>query len=132
MNVVDALANAAKGTVVGGLGCVVVGLAPEVGRWLFGNAGEKTTGLSGIILVAFGGLIFVVLTQNNLSGTSMPLANVLLGLLAAMATQVANYWLGSAAKNDQIAALTADAQSLVPSDIVHRLLPEGMAGQATG
>ncbi|WP_428486445.1 hypothetical protein [Rhodopila sp.] len=92
--------------------------------------------LSAIILVAFGGLIFVVLTKNNLSGESMPLANVLLGSLAAMATQVANYWLGSSsgsvAKNEQIAALTADAQSLVPGDIVHRLLPPVLAGQLPG
>ncbi|MBV8402201.1 MAG: hypothetical protein JOZ17_26290 [Acetobacteraceae bacterium] len=83
--------------------------------------------LSAIILIAFGILIFVVLTTHNFDGNSMPLANVLLGSLAAMATQVANYWLGSssgsALKSDQITALSAAAQSLVPSDIVHRLLP---------
>lgn len=83
--------------------------------------------LSGIILVAFGAMIFVILTRDHLTGEAMPLANVLLGSLAAMATQVANYWLGSssgsAAKSDQIAALSADAQSLVPGDVVHRLLP---------
>ena len=83
--------------------------------------------LSGIVLVAFGSLIYVVLTRDTLSDRTMPLANVLLGSLAAMATQVANYWLGSssgsAAKSDQIMALTADAQSSVPSALVHRLLP---------
>jgi len=83
--------------------------------------------LSGIVLVAFGSLIYVVLTRDSLSDRTMPLANVLLGSLAAMATQVANYWLGSssssAAKSDQITALSADAQSSVPGDIVHRLLP---------
>ena len=83
--------------------------------------------LSGIILVAFGALIFVVLTHGAPEEKAMPLANVLLGSLAAMATQVANYWLGSSsssvAKTNQIAALSAGAQSLVPSDIVHRLLP---------
>ena len=83
--------------------------------------------LSGIILVSFGTLVFVVLTQDGPPERSMPLANVLLGSLAAMATQVANYWLGSssgsATKTDQLAALTADTQASVPSEIVSRLLP---------
>jgi hypothetical protein len=83
--------------------------------------------LSGIILLAFGGLIYVVLTRTGPDEKTVPLANVLLGSLAAMATQVANYWLGSssgsAAKSDQITALSADAQSSVPSGIVQRLLP---------
>jgi len=229
MNLTDALASAAKGAAggaalgplgaaAGGVGGLVVDIAPEVGRWLFGATGEKTAGLvakaveaatgtadqdaaqdvlarnpdavsalrvqlatiaaqqqaeadhaaearrsadlaavqaamidragarsqtqalaqmhskiawappvlSGIVLVAFGSLIYVVLTHDTLSDRTMPLANVLLGSLAAMATQVANYWLGSssnsAAKSDQITALSADAQSSVPSDIVHRLL----------
>lgn len=83
--------------------------------------------LSAIILVAFGALIAVVLTGHIPDDKAMPLANVLLGSLAAMATQVANYWLGSssgsAAKTDQITALSADAQSSVSGDLVHRLLP---------
>ena len=87
--------------------------------------------VSGIILTAFGSLIFVVLTQKSLSDQIMPLANVLLGSLAAMATQVANYWLGSssssAAKNSQITAMSADAQSSVPRDIVQRLLAPAAA-----
>ncbi len=90
--------------------------------------------LSGLILVAFGSLIYVVLTQTGLDDKVMPLANVLLGSLAAMATQVANYWLGSssssAAKNSQITAMSADAQSSVPRDIVQRLLaPAGAAAR---
>jgi hypothetical protein len=208
------------GAVVGGLGGLVVDIVPEVGRWLFGDSGEKTAGLvaqaletvtgtsdadaaqkvlgqdpeavsqlrlqimaivaqqqaeadraaeaqraadlaafqaaaadragarsqttmlaqlhsglawapamlSGIILVVFGVLIFVVLTKSTLSTDSLPLANVLLGTVAAMATQVANYWLGSssgsATKSDQMAALSAAAQSLVPSDVVHRLMQQ--------
>ena len=84
--------------------------------------------LSGIILLVFGILIFVVMTKNTLTTDSLPLANVLLGTVAAMATQVANYWLGSssgsAAKSDQMAALSAAAQSLVPGDVVHRLLEQ--------
>jgi hypothetical protein len=88
--------------------------------------------LSGIILTVFGVLIFVVLTNNSLTTNSLPLANVLLGTVAAMATQVANYWLGSssgsAAKSDQMAALSATAQNLVPSELVGRLLQQGRAG----
>ncbi len=90
--------------------------------------------LSGIVLVAFGVLIYVVMTANSLTDKTMPLANVLLGSLAAMATQVANYWLGSssssAAKSEQITALSADAQASVPGDIVHRLLPAAQLSAA--
>ena len=90
--------------------------------------------LSGIILVVFGVLIFVVLTKNTLTTDSLPLANVLLGTVAAMATQVANYWLGSssgsAAKSDQMAALSAAAQTLVPSDVVHRLMEKAPPAKA--
>lgn len=50
--------------------------------------------LSAIILLAFGGMLFVVLTR-AIPENSAALANVLLGTLAAMATQVANFWLGS-------------------------------------
>jgi hypothetical protein len=84
--------------------------------------------LSGIILIVFGVLIFLLLIRhgNDLSDATLPLANVLLGTLAAMATQVANYWLGSssgsAAKSDQVAALSASAQTTVPADLVHRML----------
>lgn len=233
MKLSDALTSAVRGAAtgaaagpigaaVGGLGGLVVDIAPEVGRWLFGATADKTAGLvakaveavtgttdaeaaqdvlaqhpgavsqlrvqlamiaaqqqaeadraaeaqraadlaavqaamadragarsqtqalaqmhsriawapavlSGIVLVAFGSLIYVVLTHDSLSDRTMPLANVLLGSLAAMATQVANYWLGSssssAAKSDQITALSADAQSSVPGDVVHRLLPAAL------
>jgi hypothetical protein len=241
MNILETLTNAAQGaakgavmgsvagpvgTAVGGLSGLLVDIAPDVGRWLFGSSGEKTAGmvaqavetvtgtsdtdaaqavlakdpeavlqlrlqlmqivaqqqaeadrtaeaqraadlatfqaaaadrtgaraqttmfgqlhsalawapatLSGIILVVFGGLIFVVLTKNTVTTESLPLANVLLGTVAAMATQVANYWLGSssgsAAKSDQMAALSAAAQSLVPSDVVHRLMQQSPAARA--
>ena len=92
--------------------------------------------LSGIVLVAFGSLIYVVLTGHVPDDKAMPLANVLLGTLAAMATQVGNYWLGSssgsAAKSKQIAALSADAQAAVPRDVVHRLLPPVATPVPTG
>jgi hypothetical protein len=85
--------------------------------------------LSGIILLVFGGLLFLVVVRSVRTETSLPLANVLLGTVAAMATQVANYWLGSSSgsvvKSDQMAVLSATAQDLVPSDVVHRLMQQG-------
>jgi len=90
--------------------------------------------LSGIILVVFGSLIFVVLTKPSLPENGLPLANVLLGTVAAMATQVANYWLGSssgsAVKSDQMAALSVAAQNLVPSDVVHRLMQQSAGARS--
>ena len=77
--------------------------------------------LSAIILLAFGGMLWVVLTR-AIPENSAALANVLLGTLAAMATQVANFWLGSsngsASKNDLLAsAQTALANSIPASQI---------------
>lgn len=61
--------------------------------------------VSCLILLAFGGMLYMVMSKSIPTG-SEPLAMVLLGTLAAMATQVANYWLGSsagsAAKNTTI------------------------------
>lgn len=73
--------------------------------------------LSGIILVGFAIMLFVVLNPRNPDAANSPIANVLLGTLAAMATQVANYWLGSssgsAAKNAALdRAQSALAQSV--------------------
>lgn len=74
--------------------------------------------LSAIILLAFGGMLYVVLTR-AIPETSAALANVLLGTLAAMATQVANFWLGSsngsAAKNDLLASAQAALANSVPA-----------------
>ncbi|PPQ31173.1 hypothetical protein [Rhodopila globiformis] len=91
--------------------------------------------LSAVILVVFGALVFVVLTKRTPAPDGlMPLANILLGTVAAMATQVANYWLGSssgsASKTDQLAALSASAQTSVPGDVVHRLIQQGQPARA--
>lgn len=69
--------------------------------------------VSCLILLAFGGMLYMVMSKSIPTG-SEPLAMVLLGTLAAMATQVANYWLGSsagsAAKNSTISdAITGGA-----------------------
>ena len=66
--------------------------------------------LSTIILLAFGGMLYVVLTR-SIPESSAALANVLLGTLAAMATQVANFWLGSSNGSAVKNALLASAQS---------------------
>jgi hypothetical protein len=82
--------------------------------------------LSGIVLMAFSLMIYVVLTRSLPEGSG-PLANVLLGTLAAMASQVGNYWLGSSAasanKDSQISQMAAIAHSTVPASVAHQLLP---------
>lgn len=69
----------------------------------------SATIVSAVILVAFGSMLYVVLTRAIPDG-SLSLANVLLGTLAAMAAQVGNYWLGSsrgsAEKAEHIEKLT--------------------------
>jgi len=221
MNLTEALTSAAKGIAApGGIGGLVLDIAPDIGKALFGSAGQKAAGqvaqaveavtgtsdaeaalavlarnpdsvlqlrlqlvtiaaqqqaeadraaeaqraaelallrasaadgagtrsqtealararsrlawapavLSAMILLVFGGLVFLVVIRPSLPDTDLPLANVLLGTVAAMATQVANYWLGSssgsAVKSDQMAVLSATAQDLVPSDVVHRLMQQ--------
>ena len=56
--------------------------------------------LSAIILTSFGGMLYVVL-NSVIPQQSEALANVLLGTLAAMATQVANFWLGSSSGSNK-------------------------------
>jgi len=81
--------------------------------------------LSAIILVSFGIMLWVVLTRVVPAG-SEPLANVLLGTLAAMATQVANYWLGSSAgssaKNETIASAASALATSSPGGAAQRPL----------
>ena len=69
--------------------------------------------LSGIILLAFGGMLFVVLTR-AIPENSTALANVLLGTLAAMATQVANFWLGSSSGSASKSLLLANSMPISP------------------
>lgn len=52
--------------------------------------------VSCIVLVSFAIVVWVVLTQ-EMPPRSEALANVLMGTLAAMATAVVNYWVGSSA-----------------------------------
>ncbi|GEM_PF-1064746 len=81
--------------------------------------------LSGIILVGFSIMLYMVLTHGK--EAESPLANVLLGTLAAMATQVANYWLGSssgsAAKNSALAGAQNALANSVPADLARSVGP---------
>ena len=80
--------------------------------------------LSGIILVSFAFMVFYVLEVRDLNQSIAPLANVLLGTLAAMATQVANYWLGSSQGSSRKEAQLRDAQDQlarsVPANLVQK------------
>lgn len=81
--------------------------------------------LSAIILVGFAVMLFVVVNKTKAEALDSPLANVLLGTLAAMATQVANYWLGSssgsAAKNTALASAQSALALSVPQGAIRRL-----------
>jgi hypothetical protein len=222
MNVTDALTSAARGAAagagagpvgaaVGGLGGLILDIAPDVGKWLFGSNGERAatqvaqaveavTGTSDaeaaqavlardpeavthlrvqLLTIAAqmqaeanrateaqraaelamlqavaadragarGQTAVLVQANSRIAWTPtilrgpklpddslLPLANILLGTVAAMATQVANYWLGSSsgsvAKTDQLAALSASAQTSVPGDVVQRLMQQAQPAKA--
>jgi hypothetical protein len=63
-----------------------------------------------VIVAAFGATTYAVLTS-HLSATDGQFGSVLVGTLAAMATQVANYWLGSSQGSNAKNALLANAQN---------------------
>jgi hypothetical protein len=77
--------------------------------------------VSVVIVAAFGWTTYSVLTT-HLNATDGQFGSILVGTLAAMATQVANYWLGSSQGSSAKNALLANAQnnlaSSVPSNMV--------------
>lgn len=77
--------------------------------------------LSGIIIVAFGFIVWFILFKGTIDTTIAPLANVLLGTLAAMATQVANFWLGSSSGSRSKDTLLSDAQAKLAASV-----PQGL------
>jgi hypothetical protein len=89
--------------------------------------------LSGIILVAFACMLLVILNRQLPEGSG-PLANIMLGTLAAMSTQVANYWLGSSSGSAAKTAMLADAQAALavstPMQPVGPAAPMGGGGSA--
>ncbi len=52
--------------------------------------------ISGVVVISFGVVVVVVLTSGVTAGNETA-ANMLLGTLAAMATSVVSYWVGSSA-----------------------------------
>lgn len=77
--------------------------------------------VSVVIVTAFGTTTYAVLTS-HLSAMDGQFGSVLVGTLAAMATQVANYWLGSSQGSSAKNVLLANAQNTlatsVPSNMV--------------
>jgi hypothetical protein len=78
--------------------------------------------VSVVIVMAFGWTTYAVLTS-HLSVTDGQFGSILVGTLAAMATQVANYWLGSSLGSVTKNALLANAQNnlatSVPANLMH-------------
>jgi hypothetical protein len=73
--------------------------------------------LSGVILLGFSVMLYVVLNPKNLEAAQSPIANVLLGTLAAMATQVANYWLGSSSGSAVKSSALVGAQTALAHSV---------------
>lgn len=72
--------------------------------------------VSVVIVAAFGTTTYAVLT-GHLSTSDGQFGSVLIGTLAAMATQVANYWLGSSQGSSAKNALLANAQNNLAASI---------------
>ena len=77
--------------------------------------------VSVVIVAAFGWTTYSVLSS-HMSATDGQFGSILVGTLAAMATQVANYWLGSslgsATKNSLIANAQNNLASSVPGNLI--------------
>jgi hypothetical protein len=72
--------------------------------------------VSGLILILFGAMLLIVVISppQGTSGGVDQLALMLLGTLAAMATQVANYWLGSSSGSKHKTDLMAASRAAIP------------------
>ncbi len=77
--------------------------------------------VSVVIVAAFGWATYSVLT-NHLSTSDGQFGSVLVGTLAAMATQVANYWLGSSLGSATKNALLANAQDNLANSVPSNLM----------
>ncbi len=86
-----------------------------------------STVVSVVIVLAFGWTTYSVLT-NHLSVSDGQFGPVLVGTLAAMATQVANYWLGSSLGSSAKNALLANAQNSLASSVPASLMKPGGKG----
>jgi hypothetical protein len=81
--------------------------------------------VSVIIVSAFGWTTYAVLSS-HLSASDGQFGAILVGTLAAMATQVANYWLGSSIGSNTKNALLANAQNSLATSL------PGPVGQSAG
>jgi hypothetical protein len=77
--------------------------------------------VSVVIVAAFGWTTYSVLTS-HLSATDGQFGSILVGTLAAMATQVANYWLGSSIGSSNKNALLANAQNNLATSVPATML----------
>jgi hypothetical protein len=77
--------------------------------------------VSVVIVAAFGWTTYSVLT-NHLSTSDGQFGSILVGTLAAMATQVANYWLGSSQGSNTKNALLANAQNQLATSVPGTML----------
>jgi hypothetical protein len=80
-----------------------------------------------IIVAAFGATTYAVLTT-HLSVADGQFGSILVGTLAAMATQVANYWLGSSQGSSAKNALLANAQDNLASSVPATMLKSTARG----
>jgi hypothetical protein len=78
-----------------------------------------------VIVAAFGWTTYSVLS-NHLSATDGQFGSILVGTLAAMASQVANYWLGSSVSSSAKNALLANAQNTLATSVPSHLLPSAV------
>jgi membrane protein DedA with SNARE-associated domain len=72
--------------------------------------------VSVVIVAAFGATTLAVMT-GHMSATDGQTGDILVGTLAAMASQVANYWLGSSQGSNAKNALLASAQNSLASSV---------------
>ena len=77
--------------------------------------------VSVVIVGAFGWATYEVRT-NHLTTSDGQFGSVLVGTLAAMATQVANYWLGSSLSSSTKNALLANAQNNLANSVPSNLM----------
>lgn len=80
-----------------------------------------------VIVAAFGATTYAVLTT-HLSATDGQFGSILVGTLAAMATQVANYWLGSSQGSNAKNALLASAQNNLAASVPGSLMKSASKG----
>jgi hypothetical protein len=84
-----------------------------------------STVVSIVIVVAFGWTTYSVL-NNHLSASDGQFGSILVGTLAAMATQVANYWLGSSLGSATKNTLLASAQNKLAASVPGGLVKAGI------